>query len=86
MEKSVLWGYAFAIAFLCIGIKIFAHPLKKCLKTGRNSLIGALVLWVVNLFSPILNIHMGINPVSALVVGILGVPGLCLLMLLQIIF
>ncbi len=79
-------GYSLGVLIVFVAAKIFFVPLKKVLKIVANSLLGAVVLMVVNIFSPVLNIYIGVNPVSALVLGLLGVPGLCLLMLLQIFF
>ena len=79
-------GYSLGVLIVFVAAKIFFVPLKKVLKIVANSLLGAVVLMVVNIFSPVLNIYIGVNPVSALVLGLLGVPGLCLLMILQIFF
>ena len=79
-------GYLLGILIVFVAAKIFFVPLKKMLKIVLNSFLGAIVLMGVNLLSPFLNIYIGVNPVSALVLGLLGVPGLCLLMILQIFF
>ncbi|MBQ7900653.1 MAG: pro-sigmaK processing inhibitor BofA family protein [Clostridia bacterium] len=79
-------GYLLGILIICISARIFFAPLKILLRLIVNSVIAVGILFVINLASPYLNIYIGINAVSALTVGILGVPGLCLLMLLQIFF
>ena len=79
-------GYLLGILIVFVAAKIFFVPLKKMLKIILNSFLGAIVLMAINLLSPVLHIYIGVNPVSALVVGLLGVPGLCLLMILQIFF
>lgn len=79
-------GYLLGVLIVFVAAKIFFVPLKKVLRIVLNSVLGALVLVIINLFSPVLNIYIGVNPVSALVLGLLGVPGLCLLMILQIFF
>ncbi len=79
-------GYLLGILIVFVGAKIFFVPLKKASKIFVNSLLGAVVLVIINLLGPFLNIYIGVNPVSALVLGLLGVPGLCLLMILQIFF
>ena len=79
-------GYLLGILIIFVAAKIFFAPLKIMLRFLLNSVIGIGVLFVINILSPILNIYIGINAVSALVTGVLGVPGLCLLMLLQVFF
>jgi inhibitor of the pro-sigma K processing machinery len=44
--------------------------------------IGGLALWLLNIFGGAIGINIGINVVTALVAGILGVPGVILLIIL----
>ena len=86
MTFGTVVGYLLGILIIFVAAKIFFAPLKVILKFIINSIVGIGVMLIINLLSPVLNIYIGINAVSALVVGILGVPGLCLLMLLQVFF
>lgn len=86
MTFGTVVGYLLGILIIFVAAKIFFAPLKIILKFIINSIVGIGVMLIINLLSPVLNIYIGINAVSALVVGILGVPGLCLLMLLQVFF
>lgn len=79
-------GYALGILIICISARIFLVPIKMLLRLILNSALAVAVLFLINLAGPLINVYIGINPVSALVVGILGIPGLCVLMLLQIFF
>ena len=79
-------GYLLGILIVFVAAKIFYAPFKKILKFLLNSVIGIGVLFLINMLGPVLNIYIGINAVSALIVGVLGIPGLCLLMLLQVFF
>ncbi len=74
-----------ALIVFCVA-KILFVPLKTILKLILNSALGALILIVINLLEPILHIHIAVNAITSLVLGILGIPGLCLLMLLKIFF
>ena len=65
--------------------KIFAKPLKIILKLCLNSLVGCMIMIIINSFSQYHHICLGINPVTAAVCGILGLPGIILLILLQVI-
>ena len=78
---------AIALLFLVLIIfKLFSAPLRLALKAGANTVLGFLALIALDLFSPILGLHIGVNLINALIVGILGLPGLALLVLMQWVF
>ena len=73
--------------FLVLGIiRLFAAPLKLALKLILNTLLGFLALFLLGLTAPMTGFALGLNLFNALVIGILGVPGLVLLVLLQAVF
>lgn len=76
---AALLGGFFLIALL----RVFNTPLRLALRLLLNTLLGFLALWVVHLTAGITGIALGINLWNALVVGVLGVPGLVLLLLVQ---
>ncbi|MBQ8526702.1 MAG: pro-sigmaK processing inhibitor BofA family protein [Clostridia bacterium] len=86
MTFGTVVGYLLGLLIIFVAARIFFAPLKVIVRLLINSVIGIGILFVINLMKPVLNIYIGINAVSALVVGILGIPGLCLLMLLQVFF
>ena len=51
----------------------------------QNIILGLIVLWLINKFGGSLGIAIPINFITALVVGILGVPGVIILLLLNLI-
>lgn len=64
--------------------RIFIVPIKTIVKLVINSILGALLLYIINLIGEIWGIHIGINFVTAIIVGILGIPGATLLTILTI--
>lgn len=62
---------------LKISIKIFW-------KLFINALAGGVILLLINIFGAVLGISISITFLSALVVGLLGVPGVIILLLLGI--
>ena len=73
--------------FLVLGIiRLFAAPLKLALKLILNTLLGFLALFLLGLTAPLTGFALGLNLFNALIIGILGVPGLVLLVLLQAVF
>ena len=74
-------------AVLVLGIiRLFAAPLKLALKLILNTFLGFLALFLLGLTAPLTGFALGLNLFNALVIGILGVPGLVLLVLLQAVF
>ena len=69
--------------FLIALLRVFSAPLKLAVKVLANTLLGFLALWAVNLTSAYTGIALGLNVLTALVIGILGLPGFVLLLLTQ---
>ncbi len=60
-----------SIVAICIIAKLIAIPFKILWKLISNSIIGALMLWVLTLFGA----PVQINFFSSLIAGIFGLPG-----------
>ena len=73
------------MVFLFIFGKIFIVPLKSILKLMLNSILGAVLLFFINVIWASFGFHIGINMLTMICVGILGIPGAGLLVILQII-
>ncbi len=79
-----LLAFATGIFLLWLICKILAVPLKIVWKLLVNAIIGALVLLIFNFFGGLINFAIPITPVSALVAGILGIPGVIILAVIQL--
>lgn len=73
-----------AIAIFIVG-KIFLYPIKKILKLVFNTIIGGFLIYIINLIGASFGFHIGLNIVTSLIVGILGIPGAILLIILELI-
>lgn len=83
-EKILLWLLA---ALVLLGVvRLFAAPLKLALKVLLNTLLGFGALFLLNLLHGVTGLYLGLNLFNALVIGILGLPGLILLVLLKLVF
>ena len=82
--SSLLIVLGCALAIFIIG-KILLFPIKKILKLVFNTLIGAAIIYIINLIGASFGFHIGLNIITALVVGILGIPGAILLIILEFI-
>lgn len=67
-----------------MGQMIFA-PAKTMCKFLANSLIGAAVAIVLNLAGQQFGFYFPVNPVTAIIIGTLGLPGILLIFLLKLI-
>jgi len=85
MELSFNTVFAIIVGLLIIFIlgRMFLTPMKAVLKLLYNGVIGAVALVVVNLAGSLINYHIALNVFSAFTVGLLGVPGLFLLIALK---
>lgn len=73
-----------ALAIFIVG-KILLFPIKKIIKLVFNTIIGGAIIYIINLIGASFGFHIGLNIVTSLVVGILGIPGAILLVILKLI-
>ena len=62
---------------------LFKRPIKFIFRLLFNTLLGFVILFALNFFGASLGITLGINLFNAVVVAILGLPGVGLLLILQ---
>ncbi len=67
-------------------VRLFKTPLKLAVQVLGNTLLGFGTLFLLNMTTAITGISLGLNVLNALVIGILGVPGLGLLLLVRWLF
>lgn len=81
MEYLVFIG---AVVAVFIILKILAWPIKKIIKMILNIVIGGVLLVIVNMIGANFGFTIPLNWITALVVGILGIPGLVVLAILTL--
>ncbi len=86
INYSVILAYAVGIILLFILGRVLLVPMKAVLKLVYNALLGAIALIVLNLVGGLLGFHITFNIATAFIVGILGIPGLILLIILELMF
>ena len=67
-------------------LKLFASPLKLAGRLLVNTLLGFALLGLLNVLGILAKLSLGLNLFNALIIAVLGVPGLALLILLRMIF
>ena len=83
MNGNIIAFLASICVIFIIG-RLFLFPLKKILKLLLNSVIGGILLYVLNLIGGTFNFYIGINIVTCIIVGILGIPGIICLTIVKI--
>lgn len=88
MPFSFLTVGAVVICILLVVLlfKIIKTPLKWALKLLLNAVGGFIALVILNFFGSIFGLSLTINLINCLVAGILGLPGVILLLLLKYLF
>lgn len=87
MDMTAVAGAALLGLFLLVAVlRLFAAPLRLALRVLANTALGLLALFLLGLTEGVTGLSLGLNLFNALTVGILGLPGLVLLVLLQMLF
>jgi inhibitor of the pro-sigma K processing machinery len=81
MEIGILLAYAFGILVLYVVGYVFLVPIKILLKLVCNSIIGGILILIINWVGSLWDLHIPLNLISSVIVGVLGIPGVILLFL-----
>ena len=85
MDINLLWIIIGAVLLLVFLIKVFKFSIKTFFKLIINTILGGVLIFIINYFGENIGIHIGLNVITSIIVGILGVPGAILLLLIKII-
>jgi len=85
MGLNTIFYYAIGLILLYILGIILVWPIKKIFKLIINGILGGITLLVFNFIGNFFGLGIAINPLNAIIVGFLGVPGVILLLILQLI-
>ena len=72
--------FAIALAVILIILKILGKSVKLLGSIVANSIVGAIVLFILHIFIP----EITFSWLAALIVGFLGIPGVILVAILQL--
>ncbi len=83
MDQNIITFLA-CVCFLFLIGRVFALPVKKVLKLVFNSILGGGLIYVINIIGSSFGFHIGLNLVTSITVGILGIPGAIALILIKL--
>ena len=81
---ELIASFGVGLALVCLTGYLLLVPMKFLWRLLAGSVLGALVLAVVNLAGKLLGFSISINPFTAMAVGFLGLPGAALVVALQL--
>lgn len=81
--NSIIAFLACIIVIFILG-KIFIVPIKKIAKLLLNSVLGGILIYVINIIGATFGFHIGLNIGTSIFVGILGIPGAIILIILKL--
>ncbi len=81
MDSNIITFLA-CICFIFIFGRIFIVPIRKILKIILNSILGGVVIYLINFIGANFGFHIGLNIFTSLMIGLLGLPGsVCLIII-----
>lgn len=83
LDFNSIIAFVACIFFLFIFGKIFIIPIKIVWKLVINSVLGGLVIFLINLIGSFWGFHIGLNFITSIFVGILGIPGAIIIIILK---
>ena len=86
MGFKEIMGYVLGVLTVLVVSGVCLKPMKTIVRFLLNSAAGMGLCMLINyIFTP-MGIHIGINPVTAVILGMLGVPGLIMILIAQIFY
>lgn len=74
LDFNTIIVYLGCVIFLFLIGKLFILPLKSIIKLIGNSILGGILIFIVNIIGGLFNFHIGLNIGTAVITGILGIP------------
>lgn len=83
MDTNTIIIYLACICFLFLFGRLFILPIKTIFKLILNSVIGGILIYVINLIGGNFDFHIGLNLFTTIFTGIFGIPGVVLLVCIR---
>jgi len=80
---QTLLAYFFVLILVYVLFRLLYGPLRLVARVAYRTLLGAGLLWVLNLIGNLAGYHLPLNLPTAMTAGLLGLPGLVVILVLQ---
>ena len=77
---SIIVMIAAIVLAVILVLRLLAKPIKFVFKLLINTALGFVLLWLINFFGDWVGISLELSLLNALIVGVLGIPGVLLLL------
>lgn len=85
MDFNNIIAYIACVLFLFIFGRLFIVPIKTILKLIVNSVFGGIIIFIINLIGSLWGFHIGLNLITSIFIGILGIPGAIVIVIIKLI-
>lgn len=75
-DAGTIFIYLTGIFILYLFCWFFIKPIKWLIHLSFSCVLGVVGIFIFNLIMQIFNLHIAINPLTALITGVLGLPGM----------
>jgi len=82
-DLNFIVAFFFGILVIYLLARVLYFPLRLFFRFLLNAFAGGVLLVIFNFIGAFFGLQIGLNVVTALVVGVMGVPGIVLLLILQ---
>ena len=83
LDINFILAFFFGAIVIYLLARLLYFPLRIFFRFLINTLAGGLLLALFNIIGAFWGVQIGLNVVTALIVGLMGVPGVVLLLILQ---
>ena len=77
-------SFLIAMVILYVVLKVLTVPIKIIIKLLINALIGGVILFLINLVGASFGFTIAITWLTSLIVGFLGIPGVIIVIILNL--
>ena len=83
MSFAIALPFVGAVLVLFLILKLLSLPFKIIIKLIINGLVGGAIIFVINLIGANFGFSIDLNWITAILVGIFGIPGAIIIALIQ---
>jgi inhibitor of the pro-sigma K processing machinery len=83
VSLQAILAYFFVLVLIYVLFRLVYGPLRLAIRVAYRTLLGALLLWGLNLLGNVVGYHLPLNLPTAMTAGLLGVPGLIVIIILH---
>lgn len=86
MLLSGAFPFVIGIILLAFVLWLFSKSIRLLFRFVLNSIVGFIFLIIFNFFGGMVGLYLPVNFITAFITGVLGIPGIILLLLAKYIF